>query len=574
LNHSIRSDAFGGLTITLEQIEGAPGHLVAIAERYWQHQGFDEHGKPQWSETTTSINTDFEGPAHVVAARAVRALVKDRECDQCRNNLALTSRAAFERLCQGRAASCVDCDPSMQDHLKRAAKPGQAQRRRSQRERRAHHELEVERQRQVAQQQRVILQREFAVELTPDAALPTVDLRTNIYALAMLHHAPDESGILHPVETWVNGIHPCPDRDHLLVTEVMRADIIRIHPTTHVDAFAWTESSEEDSRAPVLGTTFYPLKVTWYVPYGASFAAAHLDAQTTLNQRLSLSALSAPEKDELADLIRQVVAGEALRYLEFHLSLLNLPTLPDHQRERSLEILLHAAGALSLAELYNLAWRSAQRAAAAAQEHQRAPRRNMTTHAVNWLEQRTLEALSPNAAALKPFQRDSRVPLAPLTRTVFESLLHLDPFTSTASLDMIGQSEDDVISAAPAVFEAPSVISCSECGTSLLPDEAWMWVDVRHALDRIKDEPTTDEGVYRFQLPLPLVSWNVAHGDCAPDDGAVFDVRLPADEKGMLDLAAELLRKRRWILQTDIANVLDEFSRRTGRFAPNARDQD
>ncbi|WP_181647116.1 hypothetical protein [Streptomyces sp. WAC00263] len=82
-------------------VDGADPELVAIGERYWALAGFaPEYGTPVWCEKTKDIDTAGWGhQIYAVAAAGVRAVVPGRKCPACGGPLSLTSRTAFQQVC-------------------------------------------------------------------------------------------------------------------------------------------------------------------------------------------------------------------------------------------------------------------------------------------------------------------------------------------------------------------------------------------------------------------------------------------------------------------------------------------
>ncbi|KUN91619.1 hypothetical protein [Streptomyces caeruleatus] len=93
----------------------ADPELVTIGERYWALAGFaPELGTPVWCEKVKDIDTSGWGrQIYAVAAAGVRAVVPGRLCPQCAGPLSLTSRTAFQQLCDGQDPVCVECTESL-----------------------------------------------------------------------------------------------------------------------------------------------------------------------------------------------------------------------------------------------------------------------------------------------------------------------------------------------------------------------------------------------------------------------------------------------------------------------------
>ncbi|MGH9278146.1 MAG: hypothetical protein ACRD12_08570, partial [Acidimicrobiales bacterium] len=103
-----------------------------------------------------------------------------------------------------------------------------------------------------------------------------------------------------------------------------------------------------------------------------------------------------------------------------------------------MEAMTSLAGQRSLSETYNVAWQAARAAADAAQQNPRAPRANMTTHAVNIFESRAQGFVANPERTLRRFSEIPDLPLSALTRTLFLRIFGADPMvTSVPMLDAL-----------------------------------------------------------------------------------------------------------------------------------------
>ncbi len=279
---------------------------------------------------------------------------------------------------------------------------------------------------------------------------------------------------------------------------------------------------------------------------------------------------------QLRDLVIEVLAEEAMRYLEVLLDEHNLPEVPDNHRDKLKQAAYDVAATRSLGELYYLAWCSARDAAAAAQRNPQAPKLNMTVHGVNRFESRAQEALD-RTRGLRRFNPKADLELAAITRTIFLRILRRDPFsTSVGDIDWPPPIADtDEPQAPPNAARATGSnggtdfphLHCSACGHLVPSHEAWMWVGVRDAFAYLQESDKAQTGrehIDHLLNDLPA-RWGVGHSDCGPDGDALHEVRMPQTHRAFLTWAADIIQSR-WIGGTDLRALLTEAATYAGRF--------
>jgi hypothetical protein len=275
----------------------------------------------------------------------------------------------------------------------------------------------------------VHLSKELELRLIPDPdwSKVTASLRVEVAALAAVRHAPRVTPI-PPLHDWPIPLAPAAGMTNAVATDYFYAGLLLIHPDSPVSAFVWNHTFDDAAAAGELPQpaweSFYPTLVSWYVPTGPSLgtAAERLDAH--LMRRLHPSTVGRVRHDAFLDLVVELIAEETLRYFRFQLQRHNLPEVAANHSTRLADAARRLAGARSLAETYNVAWTMVRAAAATAQATPRAPKANMTAHAVNLFEAKAQELTADPNAAVKPFNEDSAVPLSAMTRTVFLTLLN------------------------------------------------------------------------------------------------------------------------------------------------------
>ncbi|KPC78282.1 hypothetical protein ADL27_48350 [Streptomyces sp. NRRL F-6602] len=435
------SAVLAGLTPTVVPVAGADPELIAIGERYWAMAGFHpELGTPVWSEKTADIDTlGWGGPLYVIAAGGVRATV-DRACPECQQQLSLTSRTALADLAKGVTPVCVACTESLMSALQTLNDPKRKAKREAARARAAEQQALDTAAAAWRQAQQEVMEDRY--RLTFSEKVPTASVREMVAALALLRYAPSTTPI-SAIGSWLDPLHPAQRETVQLLGALVRSGLIRIHPTTSVTAMEWEPASFQAALAaadgdpesvhvnPQLTTRFFPLDSCFYAPFATSAGtgAQHLD--TVLSKRLTPQCLTAGQHNDLLALTQECIAEEALRYFTCRLEDLNLPAVTENHIERLREAAYKVARHRPLGEIYNLVWRSTRAAAESAQRNPRAPRVNISTHAVNQFETHALRAVTEPTWPIKAFGEVTGCGLSAMTRTLFYTVLDLQPMETS-----------------------------------------------------------------------------------------------------------------------------------------------
>ncbi|MCX4441881.1 hypothetical protein OG998_13675 [Streptomyces albidoflavus] len=420
-------------------LDEADAELVVIGERYWALAGFaPELGTPVWCEKVKDIDTaDWGQQIYVVAAAGVRAMVTGRLCPQCAGPLSLTSRAAFQQVCDGDDPACADCNESLTAAVRVVVDPARRAKREAARAKAEERSAIDSAHAAWKQLQRDVIAEEYVAAFPSNGEVPASGVREMVGALALLRYAPSTSPI-NAVASWPDPLHPDSDKIGPLLGTLIRADLLRIHASSPANAFVWQPATfEEALRAaegdldavdmPQLSGSFYPLAAHYYAPHGASAGKAveELDAHLTVS--LAPAGMTEGRQEDLVAVARELIAEEALRYFTNRLDDLNLPAVPGNHSARLSEAAYKVAEHRPLGEIYNLVWRATRAAAEAAQKNPRAPRAHMTTHAVNRFETDAQRATADPGWALKPFTAITGQGPSAMTRALFYNLLDSDP---------------------------------------------------------------------------------------------------------------------------------------------------
>lgn len=420
-------------------LDGADAELVAIGERYWALAGFaPELGTPVWCEKAKDIDTAGWGhQIYAVAAAGVRAVVVGRVCPQCGGSLSLTSRAAFQQVCDGSDPACADCNESLTSAVRVISDPARKAKREAARAKAEKRNAVESGHARWKRLQRDVIAEEYAAVFPSNGGVPASGVREMVGALALLRYAPSTSPIT-AVGSWPDPLHPDSGKVGSLLGALVRADLLRIHASSPATAFVWQPATFEEALretegdldaidTPRLSGSFYPLAAHYYAPHGTSAGKAVEELDAHLAAALAPAGMSEGRQEDLLAVARELIAEEALRYFTNRLDDLNLPAVLENHAARLSEAAYKVAEHRPLGEIYNLVWRATRAAAEAAQRNPRAPRAHMTTHAVNRFETDAQRATADPGWELKPFTAITGQGPAAMTRALFYNLLDSDP---------------------------------------------------------------------------------------------------------------------------------------------------
>lgn len=433
----------------LSAVAGAVADAVHLGERYWALSGFDETFNPPlavWVEKTATLCAEYGVPnnrMYVHAAAGVRAVLPAFHCPSCERPLSLRSRQNLERLLVGNDPDrCVDCDSELIKAVGRETTPAAMQKRQAVRQAAQQRGQAMQAQLQWKSAQTAYLAQRCAVDVTsvPEwQAVRSTTVRTEAAALALLRHAPSVTPV-PPMRAWPLPLAPLDELTAELLRDCDRAGFFAIHPESPLSAFEWTPTFEEavaeaggdlsDLVQPTW-SNYYLSQISRHVPGGPSVGTAAKNLDEHLLDRLDPAWLTPDRRNELLELVQDLIAWETRRYFDCQLEEHNLPPIPENHEARFDEAAQRLAAVRSLAECYHIAWTMARAAAATAQAKQFAPKANMTTHAVNLFEDKASQAIANPGLYLKPYREDRNVPLSAMTRTVFLNLLQAEPMPTT-----------------------------------------------------------------------------------------------------------------------------------------------
>lgn len=497
------TDERAALIPTLVPVEGADDELVALGERYWALAGFhSELGTAVWCEKTAQIDTSGWGrQIYAVAAAGVRAVVEGVDCAKCGGQLSLTSRTAFQELCDGEEQVCVDCKESLLAAVKVVLNPARKAKREKQKEAEAAERVVAEARSRWHQQQLDEMAAGYPVVFpSVSQELPVAGIREMVGAFALLRYAP-ASDPFRSVGSWPLPLHPDSGEISELLGSLVRASLIAIHPSSPAHAMVWEPASFEDAvRAaggdlgavpqPELTHQFYPTAAHYFAPIGTSMGKAVEGLDGHLATALAPLDMTADEQGELLAVAHELLVAEGLRYFQHRLEEVRLPAVADNHVARLRTAMGKVAECRPLGEIYNLVWRVTRGAAEAAQKNPQVPRANLSTHALNQFEGHVQRAVDDEGWEIKPFSEIQGVGLSAMTRTLFYNVLNLHPVeTSLAELEANLPEPRGELSAQgvnPPHFEATADDPLAELMVWLSTAGSWNPKDVLEVLDDLQ----------------------------------------------------------------------------------------
>ncbi|MCO1575127.1 hypothetical protein M8C13_05060 [Crossiella sp. SN42] len=445
-------DLPGEYKLDVEPISGVDAELVEIGLQYWSLTGVDQYGEPTWETSVKNIDTRGRGQANVVAAAAVRAVLPDVQCSGCGQLLRLRSRSSLSDVLSGRATHCVDCEPKLVQRAAAVVAPETEESRRRREERQQQKERE-QRLRETylrgnevwRRHQQHALQADFSGQ-GPTDEIPAASVRAELTTLALLRFAAQVDPI-PPMRQWH---HPFPFHAAIgvgpLINDARTAGLVLPHSNTPLTAFIWDPPTFEEAwtaaggdleklEPPKRTDEYYPFDTLLRIPFGSSPDTGRALLDTHLCERLAPENMTAQRQEDLLGMVYEILVAEAIRWFMRELERHNLPEVAENHAPRLTEAVERLVAEYSLGFAYFTGWKAAKTAAAAAQANPRVPLRNMTTHGVSMFERDVQHALDNRPATLREFDESPYLPLAAMTKTLFYTVLRMDPMrTSLAAV--------------------------------------------------------------------------------------------------------------------------------------------
>jgi hypothetical protein len=461
----------------LYPVELTPNHdngaeFVQAFTEYWAAVTRPQSGPTQWLTVVSKVSEGAWGSSTGTAAGAGgTATVRGRRCSKCDGPLTLTSRTAFDQAQDDEPVRCRSCVAQFDDRVAAIVSPAAHARREA---------LHISKQQVLdarQEQERIEVEREAAVrerysqargDECPDAF--SAPVRTRVAALALIRRHM-VGGITISLEQDDQVFAPETAYDRFLMTV---DPLLAVHPSTPSTAFVWKSQSGPD--AAEFGGQLFPGRLRLYRDTNepTDVAAAALEAD--LEQQLDVGMLFAHEQEEFLQVVRDLLAGEGIRYLEYQLSRYSLPPIPDQHRNRLVAVMKRAADNFPIDVIYYFAWGAASGATNYFQAYP-TTREKASTHALNRMEKRVAEAIDEPDVHVESYGLIDAVPLTSMTQTVFYDVL---------KRDLIGVSVPDLRTCLPTPFDVRERSRCID----LLPS----WEETQTARTTLAEIALVQEG--------------------------------------------------------------------------------
>jgi hypothetical protein len=407
--------------LSIEPNPAAPVALQEIGIAYWDLAGIDpETGNLVWAHRTSDLRFKaWSGTAYHAAAAAVTATVAGYACAACEGELTLVSRQALADARSGKAVKCRACNKLADEYAAAVLNPRSL-------DKRARQSAEAEAARELDQAQREAIAARYPVEsASAEAVIVGASLLAAIGALAVLHAAGDNGGLIYPVSLDGNTIGPNYSLSRDLFIAAWHGGLLRIHPSSPAEAFTWESGA-------ALGGSIHPGQVRFYVAGDGTFSQRLEDFADALRGRLSPSGMASAERAELAGLARRIISEEAGRYFAHKLREHRLPDPAETHEEALRTATTRGASLFAIGHLYRMAWSSARDASSAHQRNAGMPRESAVKHGLNQFE-RWIQRASDDPRTLGvPFNEDTNaLPLSAVTGVVFRTIMGLNPISAS-----------------------------------------------------------------------------------------------------------------------------------------------
>lgn len=488
---SSRSHDFN-LVITLNP--DAPRDLQILGEQYWEHKGLHpDRGTVRWTHKISEIDhTAWANSLYHAAAAGVRASAPAHSCAQCQEVLTLGSRTSLEEALRGEEVKCRDCNPLLDKYVAKVLDPEERAKREQIVEQKREHARQREDARLVEQAQREaakeldtlrrdVLETRYASTAEGDGeyAFAHASIKAKLGALAVLHAVSHPDGLIYPVNFSNGSIAPNDRMATELFVEAWQAGLFLIHPSSPPDSFVWDEQNPLE-----LGEGVYIERAHFMVPGEEAPASRREFFVHKLRAQLRLEALSADNRVELQDLLRQLMAVETVRFFKFCLDDQGLPVPASHHMDRVQTYLEKGVETTSLGVLWRIAWSAARDARLTAVKYTM-KKSSAATYSANRVIQYVERIITDPEELTATHREDTRVPLSGAIKIIF-LILGVPPMTTMPAeiADILADAPDEELRRA-CDNRIPDRV---ELLARLEADESWSPQQFREALESVSTD--------------------------------------------------------------------------------------
>lgn len=372
--------------------------IVNLCKRYWEFD--DEQG---FAYKVSELSREYKIPSNQLTklvAQYCDALSTDDTCSECQKPYVFSSRSDFQQR-NGRkwAWKCEEC-------------------RRKEEERREAERIEAQK------QYRIIIQEAYGSATCGPIDPRKLSFENAVYLLSFIRLcATEDFSFATSVDSVEDHLSPTTDMDADIIKQLFRENLIFVHPNSPADAF----DGEKAER-------FYLFKVLWNLPFGLA-SENPKDFTNDLEAIFRTSDWPNEWRESRLWLWKKVALNECLQYLAVALGEHGLNLNPG---EKTVLVIINLLEDYSVAQIYNMIWRSAKDAAAFLVRE-----RVTKQHAANTVVgaiQRYGERAKAEKWDIKSYGRHWSCPQSMVSQVLFNAVLRIgdDGFNKIPSITELG----------------------------------------------------------------------------------------------------------------------------------------
>lgn len=351
-----------------------------ICEMHW-----DIDAKGVFVHTVSAIAKEFKTTSFDISKKVKKSCVaycKVTKCTQCEEPYIYTNRADFNRQSLDRNFTCQAC-------------------------------VEIDRQEQ-NQQKHSILEEYYQSSMSQSVEIELMNIKDAIYLLSVIKHlASEDLEYLMPyVSSQANLLSPSEEFDIKILRKLANKDILCVSTRSDLSAIEVNDKGQ---------IQYYIDRVSWEIPIDAEKYSHPKFFIAELETKLKSLEWSEEWFDGAKELCQEVALQESLAYLDF--------VMTEHQfnfspGDKTILVLSKILEKHSVAQAYNLIWRSVKDAAAYYMRSN-IPRAQAANSVVGNME-RMLEKYTVNKWEITPYRRNYKIPTSVLSQVLYGTILGTD----------------------------------------------------------------------------------------------------------------------------------------------------
>lgn len=381
------------------EVNAEHAHLAELCSMYW---ATNDDGS--FTYTVKVLAQQFREPPHRISkivAQACYARSISRRCSECNRGFVYSSRSDWTssaRLAPTRCTTCLGAERRQQEEARKQT-----------------HEVK-----------KAAILNEFKVENTgPTPNAEDLDLDAALALAALFEDGEETSkGISVPTTDRADRLTPTPSYDFALLKLMIEQGLVRVHPSSALEAFAWNEDGTLDSQ-------HYPTLASYYLsgtgPLGGR-VTAYLES---LNHVISRESWPEPWFEQLYDFWFDVAVAECKAYVVHMLKRHELDFKPGQKTD---DVLRRALRWYSIGQMYYFIWRAA-RDSAAYRAREKVPAKQAANSAITRISADVDRAYA-QGWQVSIYQRDQRLPISTLSHILFSRALKLDNPMAYSPVDL------------------------------------------------------------------------------------------------------------------------------------------